>query len=103
LGAERNEMQTRLKFGKGMIEVAGGDQNGVPVLILAPHDEPHEVGQKAGEAGDQIPDAELTRRKAVVVEFPDFAGLDVLLYEVMGLWQRSHESKWDAPNGEVSG
>lgn len=94
-------MQTRLRFGKGMVEVAGGDQDEVPVLILAPHDEPHEVEQKAGEAGDQIPNAELTRRKAVVIEFPDFAGLDVLLYEIMGLWQRSHEAKWDTANAQA--
>ena len=84
-------------MGKGKIEVAQGDQDGVPVLIFAPNKEgkAYPIGKMAGKAGSQISAKDLNKRNAVVIEFPDYAGLDVVIYELAGLWKRSRDAKWD--------
>jgi len=88
-------MKNVIKMGEGKIEVAQGIQDGVPVLVLAPQKEAHSVGMSAKEMGSQISDADLDKRNAVVIEFPNYKGLDVVMYELMGLWQRSKDAKWD--------
>lgn len=86
-------MQTRIRLGDGNYEITHGTQDGIPILAFVRLDEPRPVGSMLPTR--QIPDDELTDRNAVVIEFPDFKAVDVLLYKVVDLWKESKEAVWD--------
>lgn len=96
-------MRRTIRMGEGKIEISYGHQDGLPVLIFAPHKEGKyiPVGHKTGKAGSQVSVDELNERDAVVLEFPEYKGIDVLLYEIMALWEDSKEAEWDK-NSKVS-
>jgi len=87
--------QTRVRLGTGRVEIFHGEQDGLPILVFLPHGEAHRIGEKTRDAGGQITDEELTQRRAVVIECPNFLGVDVLLYAVMQMWCAAKEAQWD--------
>ena len=88
-------MQKIIRMGDGKIEVATGMIDDIPVLILAPQDKEHREGERATMEGEEISQAELNRRGAVIVEIPEYRGLDVILNAIMVLWQEKKAKEWD--------
>ena len=86
---------TRIRLGKGKVGIGGGSEGDTPILYLVPTEGQHSIGEKIREVGTEIPFEEIDRDGAVIIELPEYGGVDVLLHEVVCLWAEAKQKEWD--------
>jgi len=92
-----------IRFGEGRIKVFHGQRDGVPIVVFMPLDKAHRIGETVGRCGEEVSAEEMENADAVVLEFPDYEGIDVVLQQVFGAWEEGKEKEWDVVADQEGG
>lgn len=91
-------MQRRIRMGEGKVEVCCGYQDGVPTLNFIIHEKVFKIGEQTRDVPCKIEDDYLIKHNAVVIEFPEFKSVDIVLDKIMEMWQYKKILEWDGVN-----